>query len=905
MRCSSCSADIPEASRFCPACGEALSSASQLPTNLASPSVADAARRRNPSSSPVGRLASSDSIDAGGFTPGTVLSERYRIIGLIGRGGMGEVYRADDLKLGQAVALKFLPDRLSSDRKLLDRFFSEVRTARQVAHPNVCRVYDIGEVNGRHFLSMEHVDGEDLASLLRRIGRLPPDKALEIARQLCAGLAAAHDRGVLHRDLKPANIMVDGRGRARLMDFGLAVAAAEIGTEAETGGTPAYMAPEQFAGKGASVRSDLYALGLVLYEIYTGRRPFDAGSVAAYQKKHAEESLTSPAALVAGMDPAVERAIMRCVEKDPQMRPASAAKVAAALPGGDPLEAALAAGETPSPEMVAAAGSDQGLRRNVARGLLAAVMALIVAQLLLVGRTDLLPAAGSEKPPEVLRARAREILAELGRTSRPADQADDLLAQAPFLEWVKAHDSSGDRWRHGISRDAFDYFYRESPRPLVPLNLTAGPFPGPKVTDLDPPPLLAGMTEVRLDIEGRLKGLEVVPVQVEKSKEPAPEPDWAPLFRAAGLDRSLFKSVEPRWNPRTYADARAAWEGPHPERPGLTMRVEAAAYRGQAVSFHWIGPWEPAPREVPDLRNAGTRVADLMWTLILLTLLFGGAWLARQNLRAGRGDRRGAARFSAAMVVLQLAMWLLGAHHVSSEGEFDVLANGLEDAVLLGAFFWLVYIALEPFVRRHWPDMLISWTRLLSGGLWDPLVGRDLLLGAAAGSVMAVVMGPVRRLIPVWLGFAPPIPRSTPVETTSLRGMLATFLIAPGISIAWVFALVFFLVLFRLLVRRGWIAAILVTLLLLPNFLGTEAPAITLPMAALMTGLLVFVTIHFGLLAALAFEVCRRLLEVFVTTADTSAWYFYPGPIAIAAILAVALWGFRTSTASQPAIPAD
>ena len=276
-------------------------SASQLPTGLATPSVAAAARRAPFLAG--GAAAPRESIDSGGFTPGTVLAERYRIIGLLGRGGMGEVYRADDLKLGQPVALKFLPDRLSSDRALLERFFAEVRMARPVSHPNVCRVYDIGEVDGRHFLSMEYVDGEDLASLLRRIGRLPPDKALEIARQLCAGLAAAHDAGVLHRDLKPANVMVDGRGRARITDFGLAVAAGEAGTESEIGGTPAYMAPEQFAGKGATVRSDLYALGLVLYELYTGKRAFDAGSLADYRRKHAEDPPTSPSALVPGIEP--------------------------------------------------------------------------------------------------------------------------------------------------------------------------------------------------------------------------------------------------------------------------------------------------------------------------------------------------------------------------------------------------------------------------------------------------------------------------------------------------------------------------------------------------------------------------------------------------------------------------
>src|SRR5271169_2841727 len=140
-----------------------------MATNLASPSVAEAARRRSPSSSPVGRLASSDSIDAGGFTPGSVLAERYRVIGLLGRGGMGEVYRADDLKLGQPVALKFLPRAFAADPTRRERFFAEVRLSRQVSHPNVCRVYDVGDIDGQHYLSMEYVDGEDLASLLRRI----------------------------------------------------------------------------------------------------------------------------------------------------------------------------------------------------------------------------------------------------------------------------------------------------------------------------------------------------------------------------------------------------------------------------------------------------------------------------------------------------------------------------------------------------------------------------------------------------------------------------------------------------------------------------------------------------------------------------------------------------------------
>jgi serine/threonine-protein kinase len=158
-----------------------------------------------------------------------VLAGRYRIVALLGKGGMGEVFRADDLTLAQPVALKFLPEHLSDDPNRLQRFRKEVALARRVSHPNCCRVYDLAEHDGQPFLTMEFIDGEDLASLLRRVGRLPEEKAVEVVRQLCSALAAVHDQGLLHRDLKPANVMLDGRGKVRLADFGLTGAAEEAG----------------------------------------------------------------------------------------------------------------------------------------------------------------------------------------------------------------------------------------------------------------------------------------------------------------------------------------------------------------------------------------------------------------------------------------------------------------------------------------------------------------------------------------------------------------------------------------------------------------------------------------------------------------------------------------------------
>src|ERR1017187_4287325 len=214
--CPSCASQIAENSRFCSTCGQNVEADIFATRTVAASNPATP--RSGSGSSRLGTSSSSSHAETR-FVPGTLLAARHRIVSLLGKGGMGEVYRADDLTLEQPVALKFLPEGALSNPNALARFRNEVRVARQVSHPNVCRVYDVGEIDGHVFLSMEYVDGEDLGSLLRRIGRLPPDKALEIARKLCAGLAAAHEKGVLHRDLKPSNVMLDSRGQVLLTRF--------------------------------------------------------------------------------------------------------------------------------------------------------------------------------------------------------------------------------------------------------------------------------------------------------------------------------------------------------------------------------------------------------------------------------------------------------------------------------------------------------------------------------------------------------------------------------------------------------------------------------------------------------------------------------------------------------------
>src|SRR5271167_1296847 len=240
MFCPSCGTKIADTARFCMKCGQPVAIESDETVLGDLDAAADTGETLAPDSKPAAprtplravsairssggmrtprpisssaAASSSDPIGGGRFAPGSMVGDRYRVVALLGHGGMGEVYRAEDLKLSQVVAIKFLPPAFSDDPATLARFHSEVRVARQVSHPNVCRVFDIGDADGVPFLTMEYIDGEDLSSLVRRIGRLPQDKAIEVSRQICAGLAAAHERGVIHRDLKPANLMLDGAGK--------------------------------------------------------------------------------------------------------------------------------------------------------------------------------------------------------------------------------------------------------------------------------------------------------------------------------------------------------------------------------------------------------------------------------------------------------------------------------------------------------------------------------------------------------------------------------------------------------------------------------------------------------------------------------------------------------------------
>jgi Protein kinase domain len=249
------------------------------------------------------------------------LGQRYDILAEAGHGSMGNVYKARDRETGEIVALKLLKPEIASDQAMMDRFKNELLYARKITHKNVCRVHEFNRIGGIAYTSMEFVEGESLRSVLNRFGGLPPRKAIGMAQQICSGLKEAHAQGIVHRDLKPENVMIDAQGNVKIMDFGIA-RSMEAGTRL-TGsmvGTPAYMAPEQVGGKPVDYRTDIYSLGLMLYEMFTGAQTFQADTAVALALKQMNEAPKPPHEVEPSIPAAIERAIMKCLEKEPIKR---------------------------------------------------------------------------------------------------------------------------------------------------------------------------------------------------------------------------------------------------------------------------------------------------------------------------------------------------------------------------------------------------------------------------------------------------------------------------------------------------------------------------------------------------------------------------------------------------------
>jgi serine/threonine-protein kinase len=829
-------------------------------------------------------------LDRGRFVAGTLLDGRYRIVGLLGRGGMGEVYKAEDLKLRQIVALKFLPEELSTDGPMLARFHREVRAARQITHPNVCRVHDIGEteigLQTLQFLSMEYIDGEDLSALLRRIGHLPAPKALELARQLCAGLGAAHEAGMVHRDLKPANIMLDGRGRARITDFGLSGLAEELRGE-EPSGTPAYMAPEQLRGAPATMAADIYALGLVLFEIFTGRRPFEGATVGELLERQ-KKNIPPPSAFIRSIDPLVESAILRCLSPQPEVRPKSPYEVAASLPGRDPLAAALAAGETPSPEMVAASGKKDGLSSAVAWTLLGAIVCILLAVGWVFNPAD--ARRGSfAKPPDILAERARATLNQLGYSPSFADAASGFTLDEDLEAWAE-HSGHLASSEPGWIR----FWYRESRDTLAPASLhVIGPFyaaPELRVTEDDPPRLQAGMSNVTLDSDGRLLEFLAVPPPGSRAATPV---DSNLLLSLAGLSSQNLTAVEPTQQ-AIAGDHQLAWIGHRQDQPDIPLRVEAGFSEGRPVYFSVVGPWTHVFEKRPAWQEAVIVISSMS---VLVFVVFGGSLLAWRNVQTGRGDRRGAFRLALFAVVAVSLAWLLGSDHRFGSQEYKVWVNSLGEALVWSVVAGVMYLAVEPFARHRWPHALISWNRLVEGRFKDSLVARHVLVGIFLASIVSIVR--TTGLLLHWS--FPELPETRLLDAVQSNFRTVSFVLGILVDSANIPLALFFLWSFFRSLGNQYVAVTLWIVLL--NIL-TRPLDLTVPGVLLVSvfGALWLVSVtRFGLIAGMAMWFADRIFRAEIMLSPQS-WYAGKMYLLLGIIAALAVYAFKMSLGNRPAV---
>jgi serine/threonine-protein kinase len=778
-----------------------------------------------------------------------------------------------------------------------------VRIARKVSHSNVCRVYDVGEVEGLTYLTMEYVDGEDLASLLRRIGRLPNDKALEIARQLCAGLAAAHAKGVLHRDFKPANIMLDGRGQAIITDFGLAAFADQAHGAEIRSGTPAYMAPEQLSGREVTEKSDIYALGLVLYELFTGKRAFTAETLAELVRSRTAGDISRPSSHVKDLDPLVERVILHCLDPEPSNRPANALAVAAALPGGDPLAAALAAGETPSPQMVAAAGAHEGMQPKLAMLCLAACIVGMVACVVLITRSDTLIRMPLDQSPEVLTHKARDIVAQLGYDAKSVDSAIDYDYDIDLERWAAKNDQPHPDWNKALGQSPpfLRFVYRQSPRYLIPLDLQRVLIPG-IVTSTDPPTTQSGMVNLMLDPSGHLVDFQALPAEVDESPSGKPV-DWSPLFAAAGLDASKLKATTPQWSSLANSDERAAWTGEWPGS-GRPLRVEAGAWRGKPVFFRMIGPWTRPNRMKPFEDTPGRKIAGMVQVVLFVLILIGAALLAYRQYKRGKGDRQGAARLASTIFLVQIVLWLAYSHFVPALDVLGLFAFAVSTALLLATVSWLLYMALEPFVRRLWPQTIITWTRLVSGRVRDPLVGRDVLFGVMLGLTWVLIIE--LRLVAEITRFGSAPQLYSADYLLGLRSTIGSWILKIPLGTQGTLFFFVILVVLRYLLRNRWAAAVGFTAVFTTiSSLGSDHPWVSAVSGVFVYGIASFALVRFGLVTlAVAVFVADTMLNVPVTF-DFSRWYAPNAMSVPIVVLALAAWGFWTALAGQKLIKGD
>ncbi len=441
---------------------------------------------------------------------------------------------------------------------------------------------------------------------------------------------------------------------------------------------------------------------------------------------------------------------------------------------------------------------------------------------------------------------------------------------------------------------ALVFWYRSSPGPLVPHSIAEIP----RVTRDDPPEDMPGMLHIALDQQGRLAGFSAVPPQFDNSKGPWPAPDWQALFTAAGLDLARFKTAQPEWTPAVMADNRAAWTGTYPETPEVPLRIEAAAFHGRPVSFAEI----LAPDQPGTIASAALsrEPSGLVYVILELVVLIGSFPFARYNLRLGRGDTRGAVRLGLFTLCVCLASWLIGGTHVAGTGEADLFFMAMMRSIFGAVTIALTYISFEPFVRRRWPQTIISWSRVLAGAFRDPLVGRDVLLGTVVGVVLVLIHA-FGSLSYDLLGIHAVRVTTNSATLAGGRFLVGQFLYLIVDSLNKSLGILFLIFLARTVLRSQWLAAGVVVVALAAMYAPNDVnPYIGWMVNILFFALMVGTLMRFGLLAVAVALFTAVFLNQFPLNTDLSVWYSSDVAFTVLVTVAIAVFGFRTALAGQP-----
>jgi len=606
-----------------------------------------------------------------------------------------------------------------------------------------------------------------------------------------------------------------------------------------------------------------------------------------------------PSTLVRDIDPTVERAILRCLAEEPEERPASALMVSAALPGGDPLAAALAAGETPSPQLVAAAGETAGMPVRAALTAVALALVGLIACFVIGARISVAARMDLPYPPEVLAQKARDLVRQLGYAAKPVDSFSGMSYHDDYLEYLDHAGGEHPDWDTVFKGrpSVLNFWQRGTPDYLVATQIKNFPLMTlGLVTPEDPPPTLSGMTEVALDPEGRLVRFEAVPPQkmTEQPAAAAQPYDWTQLFALAGLDMTQFRPATPAWNSLAASDQRAAWTGlwPGTSKP---LRVEAGALEGKPVYFQLISDWTEPNRMVTEEKRS--KAPQVLLVIFLLVLLAGALWLARRNYLQQRGDPRGALRTGALIFALEMLVWVLTAHFVPSLGTFELFILATSSSLFVAALFYVVYLAIEPYVRRHWPHGIISWSRLLAGRIRDPLVGRDALFGVLLGVTWTLILE-FMFLALKHIGATPDL--SSPEFFLGARRVLGAC--ASHLTTSIEGALIFFFLMFvcRVIFRKPWLAALaFVALWTVTKSYDNHHFIYIVPAYLAVYGIAAFVVLRFGFIALAVGIFTVDLLANLPLTTDLSSWYIGNSIFAVMLIAALAVWGCYCALAGQ------